>query len=498
MNALRRSLCRALPCCLFTAVAITPSCAQTSGIEAKPCRPGCVDSVTRLECDANGRPRAIPCPESDQACAAPVCRQGSCGYRPATGAPCGADGSAQCNAGYACLGPLLKLTAIRQHTCAVADDGMVWCWGNNDRGELGDGTAESRGNPTPVRGLPGRAIDASAGYAHTCALLEDGSAYCWGDNTGGQIDSGSIEERIFEPTRSPSTVPFVTISAGQAHTCATTAEGEVYCWGNTSGGQCGVDPKDAFAVGPTKIPGLDRVTKLVTVKNHICAVRTSDPTLVCWGSNQYIENGGDIIGKLGPSAAKLDYSAVPIPVDLGARVVDVGMGFESTYATTENGLTYAWGYNGRGQLGLDTTEDSVLSPTPVLTAPGTPLRGARELGRSDGSDLCAEMSDTSLGSKYVCWGGDDYGELGFGVARMSSRYARATTVLPLSAGNLVRGENHACFQATDESGVDVWCYGIGNLVGNGTASPDVTQALPARVSWDPASFEAFAFTNTAK
>jgi alpha-tubulin suppressor-like RCC1 family protein len=377
----------------------------------------------------------------------------------------------------------------------VTDDGKIWCWGNNQRGELGDGTTEDRGRPVPVRGLPGRAIEASAGYAHTCALMEDGTVYCWGDNTGGQIDPQTTADPTLQPTLIATSAKFVTIVAGQGHTCGTTADGKVYCWGNTLAGQCGADPS-AFAVGPTEIPGLDQVTKVQTVKNHLCAVRASEPSMVCWGSNQYLEKGGYIVHKLGPAADALNYSATPVPVDLGKRVVDVGMGFESTYATTEDGMTYSWGYNGRGQLGLETMDEIVPTPSQVLVGPNEPLSGAKELIRSDGSDLCAEMSDTNLGAKYVCWGGDDYGELGFGVQKMSSQYVRATAVVPNSATNLVRGEDHGCFIDTDESGVDVWCYGNGHYVGNGTTAQ--AQVTPARVAWDAAAFEAFAFGKTSK
>lgn len=476
---------------------VAASCSSATGIQGKPCRPGCVDDKTRLECNADGSPREVPCKQPAEACAESVCRAGACEVQTATGAPCGKDGSATCNAAGACLGPALTLTAIRQHTCAVTDDGKVWCWGKGPRGELGDGTMEDRGVPVPVRGLPGPALMATAGYAHTCALLGEGQVYCWGDNTGGQTAPDSTDNPVTEPRLLVSPVAFTNVFAGQGHTCGLTADATVYCWGNTAAGQCGVDPSDAFQVGPTQIPGLDHVSTVVTVKNHLCAVRTEDPTLVCWGSNQYLEGtddgtipAGKIIGKLGPGAVAMKFSTAPVAVDLGKKVVAAGMSYESTYAVTEDGMVYAWGYNGAAQhqLGSGLSDLDVSTPTPVLVDAGTPLANAVELARSDGSDLCAKVRDTADSSHYVCWGENDFGELALGIPGYKIVPFAMTTVLPEATSNLVRGEDHGCATVSQDGTVDVWCWGRMTYVANGSPDPNAGQPDPAPVSWDPSVF----------
>src|SRR6186997_3391629 len=111
------------------------SCSNLAGIEEKPCQPGCADETTRLLCDADGTPRQAPC-TSKEPCAAASCSAGACIVQPAIGKPCGPTGLASCNEGYACIGPDTKLSAILNHTCAVADDGKVWCWGENTSNEL--------------------------------------------------------------------------------------------------------------------------------------------------------------------------------------------------------------------------------------------------------------------------------------------------------------------------------------------------------------------------
>ncbi|HVY39747.1 MAG TPA: RCC1 repeat-containing protein [Polyangia bacterium] len=123
------------------------------------------------------------------------------------------------------------------HTCAVDDQGRVWCWGANDRGQLGTGTAgPDVPAPAPVAGLPGPAVEVSAGGAHSCAALKDGRIFCWGANESGQLGDGTWADRA-----RPAPVPGATgtVEAGQAHTCAFTADGHAACWGADNSGQLG-------------------------------------------------------------------------------------------------------------------------------------------------------------------------------------------------------------------------------------------------------------------
>lgn len=460
---------------------------SSGGLQGKPCEPGCVDEKTRLECP-NGSPQAVSCEQPAEACAESVCKAGACEVRPAVDAPCGKDGNAKCNEAYVCLGPDLQLTAIRQHTCALADDGKVYCWGGGPFGELGDGTKEDRGSPVLVRGLPGPATKIAAGYAHTCALLGEGEVYCWGNNSAHQTSPDTTDDPITEPRLVPSPVAFTDIFMGQGHSCGLTAEGTVYCWGNTAAGQCGADPANGYFVMPTQIPGLDHVKTVSTVKNHLCAVRTEDPTLVCWGSNQYLEKGGYIDYKLGPSTADTKFSTTAVAVDLGKKVIGAGLSYESTYAVTEDGMVYAWGFNEDGyQLGTGSTEQFLDTPTPVMVDVGTPLTNVVELTRSDGSDMCAKIREGSGPAHYVCWGGNDLGELGSGVRGYQIfQYADTPTLLPESSSSLVRGEDHGCAVVATDGRSDVWCWGKRQYTGNGSLDPDLVQPDPTPVKWDPA------------
>jgi alpha-tubulin suppressor-like RCC1 family protein len=130
-----------------------------------------------------------------------------------------------------------SLAAGSAHTCGISA-GDVFCWGQNLSGQLGDGTTESRRQPTQVQGLPAPATQIAAGAVHSCALLGDGRAFCWGQNLHGQLGDGTTQNRS-SATAVAGTVRFRSISAGGALTCGTATTGGQYCWGLNQAGQLG-------------------------------------------------------------------------------------------------------------------------------------------------------------------------------------------------------------------------------------------------------------------
>jgi alpha-tubulin suppressor-like RCC1 family protein len=144
------------------------------------------------------------------------------------------------------------LAAGNSHTCATSGIRLL-CWGDNRFGQLGDGTTDSRLDPTPVVGLPGTPVTIVAGASHTCALLSDGTAHCWGQNLHGQLGDSST-------TNATTPVPvagghvFAHLVAGGAVTCGRTVDGVEYCWGLNQSGQLGDGTLDSRQV-PTRVRG---------------------------------------------------------------------------------------------------------------------------------------------------------------------------------------------------------------------------------------------------
>jgi alpha-tubulin suppressor-like RCC1 family protein len=133
------------------------------------------------------------------------------------------------------------ITAGITHSCALLGDGTARCWGDNGSGQLGDGTTGQRTTPTPVTGLSGvTAITASAGF--TCALVGDGTARCWGANYAGQLglaDTSILQTPHAAPVAGISGATAITVGGG--HTCALLQDRTARCWGYNFAGQLGND-----------------------------------------------------------------------------------------------------------------------------------------------------------------------------------------------------------------------------------------------------------------
>ncbi len=149
-------------------------------------------------------------------------------------------------------GTFESLVAGSAHTCGIRA-GQVYCWGNNGFGQLGDGTTADHNVPTPVQGLPGTPARLAAGAVSTCALLTDGSAWCWGQNLHGQLGDGTTQSRS-APVRVSGDYTFRSLFAGGALTCGFAADGLDYCWGLNQSGQLGDGSRVSRSV-PTRVGG---------------------------------------------------------------------------------------------------------------------------------------------------------------------------------------------------------------------------------------------------
>jgi alpha-tubulin suppressor-like RCC1 family protein len=144
------------------------------------------------------------------------------------------------------------LAAGNSHSCAESGRRLL-CWGDNRFGQLGDGTTESRLDPTPVGGLSGLPVSVVAGASHTCALLADGTAHCWGQNLHGQLGDSSTTNAA-TPVPVAGGLLFTRLVAGGAVTCGRTVDGDEYCWGLNQSGQLGDGTLDSRRV-PTRVGG---------------------------------------------------------------------------------------------------------------------------------------------------------------------------------------------------------------------------------------------------
>jgi alpha-tubulin suppressor-like RCC1 family protein len=245
-------------------------------------------------------------------------------------------------------GPLASLTAGNLHTCGLDAAGRALCWGSNIAFQLGNGQAIGISTPTAVTGLTSGVAAITVGGAHACALTEAGRVLCWGYDALGQLGDGGFGGSSSLPVPMGLSSGVAAISAGSYHTCALTSAGTVYCWGGNGHGQLG-NGTTADSSTPVAVTGLGSGARAIAAGNaHTCAISAAGQ-LLCWGYNAQ--------GQLGTGSTTS--SSVPVAVaGLSSGVAAVAAGGWHTCALNASGGVSCWGSNAYGQLGTGTPADS--------------------------------------------------------------------------------------------------------------------------------------------
>lgn len=239
-----------------------------------------------------------------------------------------------------------RVVAGHDHTCALNTLGRAYCWGDNSLGQLGDGSRTDRLLPTAVTGsLVFSALE--AGHSHTCAIATGGVLYCWGYNQLGQVGDGSLQDRN-APVLVGGGLRFKSVVAGSGHTCGVTDVGAGYCWGMGGWGQLG---NGVFIAGaPTPVSGGIAFLSLDAGDLHTCGLSTNGATY-CWG-----EGGG---GRIGDGGTVTRPTAVPVAG--GHAFVVIGAGGTHSCGLVTGGQLYCWG----GML----QEVSAMAPALIVLFP---------------------------------------------------------------------------------------------------------------------------------
>lgn len=251
-----------------------------------------------------------------------------------------------------------------RQSCGLTTSGTLHCWGLGTSGVLGTGDTAGTAVPVAVQN-PGGATFGSlvSGEHHACALTSDALVYCWGDNSRGQlgVTTGQTCTDIFGVLASCATAPmlvsptlrFRSLALGRHHTCGIATDGAAHCWGSGEDGRLGTGDT-VSAASPTPVAGGLSFASITAGIAHSCAIAT-DGTVYCWGSN--------VVGNLGDGTTITRMA--PTPVSGGLRFGAVTGGASHTCALTTTGIAYCWGHNFQGQLG-DGTNAGSLVPVAVL------------------------------------------------------------------------------------------------------------------------------------
>jgi alpha-tubulin suppressor-like RCC1 family protein len=260
-----------------------------------------------------------------------------------------------------------SVSAGGTHACGIAA-GVGYCWGHDDFGQLGDARRINSTTPIPVvtGAGPMSFASISAGFRHTCGIASDGTAYCWGNNEFGQLGNGtnSVSEM---PTAVAGGLRFAMISSGGDHTCGVSTTGTAYCWGDNAFGQLGIGSTGGGSTVPVAVAGVPAMARISASsgsraldpasggfikpngRGHTCGLTTAG-AVFCWGDDTDLQLGrGQFTGGGGVSGTPQVVATGERPA--AATFTSVSTGSQSSCAVASDGNAYCWGSNVFGGLG---------------------------------------------------------------------------------------------------------------------------------------------------
>jgi alpha-tubulin suppressor-like RCC1 family protein len=345
-------------------------------------------------------------------------------------------------------------------SCALMSTGLAYCWGSNSGGQLGNGTTSSvSSTPTPVAGsLTFESLTLPARARYACGLRADGTAYCWGFNSGGQLGDGTLSTQHLIPTLVVGGLKFISLSAGGLHTCGLTTDSTAYCWGDNTFGQFGNGTVTGSASPVPAAPGL-RFKALVADDGYTCGL-TSAGAGYCWGIGS--------AGELGNGGNKSSPTPVAVSGDLTFASITAG-GFDAC-GVTATGEAHCWGFNSFGAVGDGSTTPRTV-PTPVI---GGHQFASVHMGFEHACGV-------AVGGAVYCWGSNDQAALGDGTT--THRSAPTAVLGGLRFQSVSIADYHACAVTEIVNGTnDIYCWGFNSAgqLGDGSTT---ASSVPLKVRW---------------
>jgi alpha-tubulin suppressor-like RCC1 family protein len=369
----------------------------------------------------------------------------------------------------------LDIAAGNRHTCAIVADRTVRCWGDNQHGQLGDGTGLNSSVPVKVAlpdDPPFGLRNLTSGEDHTCVVWSTqadgkGDLYCWGSNDYGQVGDGTQVDAV-TPTLVFGLAGMVATS--RFHTCATRHAilmNGLYCWGGAGFGELGTG-QDAASLTPLWSAAVSSIVAIAAGIEHTCMILSTN-VVQCWGTNDNAQLGD------GTTTRRNDQTAVQgAPTyELSSATIAAGNRTTCISSPALGGTTWCWGRNDYGQLGDGGTVTQ--SGTPLLAFGGEESHGVAV----GGLHMCLLHG---VNQEVVCYGRNSFGELGDGTTDHS---ASAVWVLgitpPLGSSGVVKlslGSSHSC--ALRNTG-EILCWGSNFHGSLGIGSAAAMSSTPVNV-----------------
>lgn len=362
-----------------------------------------------------------------------------------------------------------QIDAGQNHVCAIAS-GAAFCWGYNQFGQLGNNTRVTSNTPVAVTAtgvLAGKVVTViSAGGGHSCAIAS-GAAVCWGNNNSGELGDGTRASSFVSVAVDPTLVKTGStyeVTVGMNHSCALTA-GTAHCWGYNGNGQLGNNSfENANPPTPVTTKGaLDgkSITDISSGTQHSCVV--ANGAAYCWGNGDY--------GALGNGDGRTSSNPVAVSTSgvlSGKTVTAIAAGLRHTCAIA-SGDVYCWGNNDQGQLG---NSSNITSMTPVAITKTGVLSG-----KTITAIVAGSLHSCVIASGAVfCWGNNDQGQIGVDVAKdFFGAYVQTNFTSPVAVDTtgILKGRTVSNFAFEENPGNTTQVISGNKLItwGNGVRLP---------------------------
>jgi len=347
---------------------------------------------------------------------------------------------------------VVEVAAGIRHSCALVENGWVYCWGRNQFGQLGDGSFVDSPTPVRVSGLTG-VKQISLAFESTCAVRNTGRVFCWGSNNSGQLGDGTTMNRT-TPVRVVALTDVTQVAAGRFHSCALRSSGRVFCWGSNSDGQLG-DGTTTDRLTPVRVSGagVTGATQIVAGALHSCMLRQNG-RVTCWGNNSEAQLGDGTI------SVRTD------PVALGiTNVTQIAAGDFHNCALRGGGRVFCWGTGFAGAAGNGTTTRQ-MTPRRV-----NGLTNVVSIGAA-GYHNCVIRNT----GRVFCWGRNFHGQLGDGTTTDRLTPVRVVGPRMVNATQVTMGSNHSCGLRLNGRAY-CWGWNVFGQLGDGTTTDSPVPVL---------------------
>ncbi len=367
------------------------------------------------------------------------------------------------------------VTVGSDHTCGLNTNGSAYCWGDNSYGQLGIAVVDTVcGQTKPLRpctlrptAVPTtlRFSSISAGQHHTCGITSNRQAYCWGANEHGQVSAFSPSGATLVPVTG--SLGWTQISAGYTHTCAVRTDGALFCWGGNARGELG-NGAIANSLGMLRVAMPAPVASVSAGQERTCA-RTITGMVYCWGAVWVDrENGLEFTRQ----------QLVPQAVPSAPNMSWLSVGSLTTCGTAVSGIAYCWEANSRGEMGVGGDAGSII-----------PKAVAADVGFVQITSGIVHSCGVATNGAGYCWGDDTFGQLGVppsSLSEMCAGQGLSCSTTPRAVFGRQRFTeisagfgSHTCGVTTQHN---LYCWGLGVSGQRGDGTDSYATSIPTMVA----------------